>query len=88
MDIPCYVTDDITNGGIKMNTIMNMMINDGRKYSIAVNLLGGGLNLIAYAVTKRKSCLFYTVGSAAIVLFLTSERFKKIEEQAKTEYNK
>ena len=71
-----------------MNTIMSMMINDGRKYSIAVNILGGGLNLIAYAATKRKSCLVYAVGSAVCVLFLTSDRFKKLEEQAKTEYNK
>lgn len=71
-----------------MNTIMDMMINNGRKYSIAVNLLGGGLNLIAYAATKRKSCLFYTVGNAAIVLLLTSDWFKRLEEQVKTEYNK
>ena len=64
-----------------MNTLLKMMIAHGRKYSIFVNLLGGSLNLIAYAATKRKSCLVYTVGSAACVLLLTSDWFKKLEEE-------
>ena len=70
-----------------MNEFIKMVYVFGRNWAIISNIFGGSLNLLAYAVTNQKKHLFWTIGSATIVLLLNSKNFKEMENEVNERLN-